>query len=179
MSLIDQIRAAPDGGETRAPIPFFNGQELSVGWDAKEGWTPDGAIAALRNFLALGPADSAAAAPHLFAYWSDVAEAVGPECALEPGRTPPAGPEDIWRLVEPRHLQLDYDRRDAAIYVVLEAECAWEPEHGLMMCWRDGAKLTKVSGYDGHVSNVRAYARPELADVVYKGSDERFTTRTD
>jgi hypothetical protein len=41
--------------------------------------------------------------------------------------------------------------RDQRVYVSVECECDWEPEHGLQIVFRDGATVTKVGPYDGHV----------------------------
>jgi hypothetical protein len=46
-----------------------------------------------------------------------------------------------------------------------------------MLVWCNGTTLTKVGGYDGHVTNVNSYADDSLADVVYAASNPEFTTR--
>jgi hypothetical protein len=38
-------------------------------------------------------------------------------------------------------------------YVSIESECAWEPEHGLQIVFRDGHAVSKVGPYDGHPEN--------------------------
>ena len=64
-------------------------------------------------------------------------------------------------------------------YVVVEANCDWEEEHGLMLVWKDGKRLTKVGGYDGHLSNVWAYDDDTLENVVYAASNPKFQTLLD
>ena len=83
--------------------------------------------------------------------------------------------EDIWAFVTPGPLHLE--QRDSDWYIVMEAECAWEEEHGLMLVWRNGATLTKAGGWNGHVTNANAYADPALESVVYKAVNSEFTTR--
>ncbi|WP_420847686.1 DUF6985 domain-containing protein [Natronosporangium hydrolyticum] len=58
--------------------------------------------------------------------------------------------------------------RDQRVYVSIECECAWEPEHGLQIVFRDGAAVTKVGPYDGHLTNSAAYADDTLDGVVYR-----------
>jgi len=57
--------------------------------------------------------------------------------------------------------------RDGRVYVSVEYECDWEPEHGLQIVFRDGRTVTKVGPYNGHLTNNSAYGRPDLDDVVY------------
>lgn len=53
-------------------------------------------------------------------------------------------------------------------FVALENECAWEPEHGLMLVLKEGRTVTKVSEYDGHLTNRHAFADDSIPeDAVY------------
>ena len=52
---------------------------------------------------------------------------------------------------------------------LIECGCDWEPEHGLELVLEDGARVTKVGPYDGHLTNAAAYADPTLESVVYVG----------
>ncbi|MGW1529765.1 DUF6985 domain-containing protein [Streptomyces sp. NPDC002159] len=56
---------------------------------------------------------------------------------------------------------------DRQVYVSVECECAWEPEHGLQIVFRRGCSVTKVGPFDSHLTNVSAFDRADLADVVY------------
>jgi hypothetical protein len=58
-------------------------------------------------------------------------------------------------------------QRDDRVYVSVECECDWEPEHGLQIVFRDGRTVTKVGPYNGHLTNNSAYGRGDLDDVVY------------
>jgi hypothetical protein len=53
------------------------------------------------------------------------------------------------------------------MYVSIECECDWEPEHGLQIVLRDGRTVSKVGPYDGHLTNQSAYGRDDLAELVY------------
>ena len=53
-------------------------------------------------------------------------------------------------------------------FVALENECDWEPEHGLMLVFKGGRKITKISGYDGHLTNRHAFGDHSIPeDAVY------------
>ena len=78
-------------------------------------------------------------------------------------------PEDVWR-----HVQLGDElwvqrAQSGRWFVSIECECDWEPEHGLQLVLEDGARVTKVGPYDGHLTNAAAYADPTLEGVVYVG----------
>src|SRR5687768_1294840 len=90
--------------------------------------------AAIRAFLALDRDALASAAPHIFAYYRDIMDDVvaagDDDCYVEIG-----GPHEVLDHVvlgnEPVVSRDPYgDRR---VYVSLESECDWEPEHGLQI----------------------------------------------
>ncbi|WP_240230868.1 DUF6985 domain-containing protein [Devosia lacusdianchii] len=156
-------------------VPYFDNAEM----ETIEAVEDAGAAAALAAFVALTPADRLADARHVFAYYKDYHQAVGGEDWLDEQMGVPETPADIWRHVTPGgEIAVEKGRKgDDNWYVVMEANCAWEEEHGLMLVWRNGTTLTKVGGYDGHLTNVNAYADDSLVDVVYAASDPTFTTR--
>jgi hypothetical protein len=57
---------------------------------------------------------------------------------------------------------------DKGVYVSIECNCDWEPEHGLQIVLKNGSEVTKVGPYDGHLTNSDAYADSTLEGVVYK-----------
>ena len=60
------------------------------------------------------------------------------------------------------------EQRGGSWFVALENECAWEPEHGLMLVLKEGRAVTKVSEYDGHLTNGHAFANDSIPeDSVY------------
>ena len=82
-----------------------------------------------------------------------------------------ASPHSIWEHVQ-LGSELYISRRpsgDHAVYVSLECNCDWEPEHGLQLVFREGRTVIKVGPYDGHLTNADAYADPGLEGTVYKG----------
>ncbi len=79
-------------------------------------------------------------------------------------------PSDVWCHVqlgsEPMVSRRAYG--DKGIYVSLECNCDWEPEHGLQIVFKNGLRVNKVGPYDGHLTNSDAYANGDLEDVIYQ-----------
>jgi hypothetical protein len=100
------------------------------------------------------------------AYYADIRQ-VGLEDGFEVEPSTMAGPDQVWEFVsfpEDVHISRDEGGR---VYVDLECECSWEPEHGMQLVLEEGVRVTKVSEYDGHLTNAHAYNRPDLEGVVY------------
>ncbi len=148
------------------PVPVLGNHPCTFTLD---GYADDAAPAdfhaAVGHFLDAAPAVLAAAAADVFAYCQDCADwwddADGP---------PPRSPGDVWR-----HVRLGTEphvsrRRggDRGVYVSVECNCDWEPEHGLQIVFRNGQRVNKVGPFDGHVTNADAYGNGGLADVVYR-----------
>jgi hypothetical protein len=156
-------------------VPWFDGAEIEL----EEPETTRDA-AALKVFLTLTAQDRIAASRHVYAYYRDFHSMVGGEDWLDAQMGVPATPAHIWNHVQPQALFVE-SRNDMPghSYVVVEANCDWEVEHGLMLVWKDGARLTKVGGYDGHLSNVWSYDDDTLEGVVYAPSIPEFKTMLD
>ncbi|MFC3799213.1 DUF6985 domain-containing protein [Cohnella sp. GCM10012308] len=157
-------------------IPYFDNAEVEL----VEELDPDAPeeAATLAAFLSLTAADRLADTRHVYAYYRDFYEAVGGEGWIDEEMGVPEAPADIWNYVTPGGIELRKGRNgDDNWYVLMEANCGWEAEHGLMMVWRNGTTLSKVGGYDGHATNVNARANPSLANVVYAASNPKYTTR--
>lgn len=150
------------------PVALLRGQECRV---VLEGYVEDIAKeqyhAAIANLLSSSFSVLRAAEQYVFQYYQEMnanwnpgdEEFIHIESASE-----------VWR-----HIQLGTEpivtRRgngDRAVYVSLECNCDWEPEHGLQIVLRDGKVVTKVGPYDGHLTNSDAYADNALEHVVYR-----------
>lgn len=69
----------------------------------------------------------------------------------------PGEPDDVWSEVDffPNLsvvLRLEGDRSDG-VYVAFECDCAWEPEHGLAIVFREDFSVATVGPCDGHLLN--------------------------
>jgi hypothetical protein len=144
-------------------VPVLGGKVCRLVVDGYDGDPrPDDFHAAIANFLSIGQAVLEAAAPFVFRYYNDCVAAAG-----APATISSAG--DVWRQVqfggEPQVTRRAYG--DERVYVSLECNCDWEPEHGLVLVFEDGLVVNKVGAYDGHLTNADAYADDALEDVVY------------
>lgn len=121
--------------------------------------------AAIANFLRASNTVLASAQTHIFRYYLDVKESIEPEDDF-----PAIGsPSEIWKFVQLGEEAFVSRRpRDNGIYISLECNCDWEPEHGLQIVFKNGAIVNKIGPYDGHVTNSDAYADDTLEDVVYR-----------
>lgn len=142
---------------------------LVIGADLLGDVPPDDLTAVARAFLSGDDRSLTEASQHVHDYYLDTVREAGQQGWVlpVPRITEPA---DVWAQVgfgSEWHLERDH----GFVYVSVECECAWEPEHGLQLVFRDGRTVTKVGPYDGHLTNAAAYARPELADVVYVSTD--------
>ncbi|USX55880.1 hypothetical protein [Lentzea sp. HUAS12] len=135
------------------PVPVLGGITLPFHVD---GYADDPAQqdfhAAVRAFLALDRTALEAAADGVFDYYRHMGEVFGDELDDFPRI---AGPADVWDHVTfARHqVTVSRDGGGEPVYVSVEAECGWEEEHGLQVVFRDGARITKVGPYDGHLTN--------------------------
>ncbi|MGY0466658.1 DUF6985 domain-containing protein [Kitasatospora sp. cg17-2] len=121
---------------------------------------------AVRAFLGLGESALRSASVPVFQYYLDVRA----EVAGKGDFVSIAGPEDVWLHVRPGGevtVQREDAHGDRQVYVSVECECAWEPEHGLQIVFRRGGTVAKVGPFDGHLTNAAAFDRADLAGAVY------------
>ncbi|MEU7305562.1 hypothetical protein [Streptomyces sp. NPDC007206] len=149
------------------PVPVFGDalcRFVVVGYDDDDAKADfETAISA---FLGLDESALRSASVPIFQYYLDVKTEAGDDEDL----VSIAGPDDIWSSIRPGG-EVTVQREDAygdrQVYVSVECECAWEPEHGLQIVFRRGCSVTKVGPFDSHLTNVSAFGRADLADVVY------------
>lgn len=168
--------------EERLALPYFDGQGVELFFE-EEGdllFFAD----SIRRFLALGPSDRLADTRHIYAYFKDVTDEIGFEWAEAGMETLPEGSDDIWRFVYPTTLGA-FDSWDVGTrehtrqFIVLEGNCGWEAEHGILFSWRDGSELVKVSYYDGHATHGHAYNDLSKDAYIYHSlRPEMCTTRS-
>jgi len=160
---LDWYRSGP------IPVPVLGGQTCRfVVEDYDDDPNKDDFHAAIANFLSLLPAALKETEPHIFRYYKRFADEVEPD---ESDLAPIASPAEIWDHIrfdeEPLVTRRSYG--DEGVYISLECECSWEPEHGLQIVFQHGLRVNKIGQYDGHLSNADAYDDEELEDVIYHG----------
>lgn len=156
----------------RAPFGYFDGVPVEMDRGPGE---PLAETRAWEAVLALTPADRLRDSRHVYAYYRDFHEAVGGADWLDAEMGVPERVEDIWDHVTPGGMFLM--THEESVWIGMEAECAWEEEHGLLLVWDHSGRLVKAGGFDGHPTNVAAYGDEALTDVVYAASNPVHTTR--
>ncbi|MDP1661082.1 MAG: hypothetical protein Q8L55_04125 [Phycisphaerales bacterium] len=147
------------------PVKMFSGKLCAVvleGYDTDE--RQHEFHTAIANFLAGTPAVLRAADEPLFRYYKDFED-----WWLEDGRPPVTSHDELWQLVK-FGSEAIFSRRsngDKGLYVSVECECDWEIEHGLQLVLKNGLKVNKLGGYDGHLTNSDAFTDERLENVIY------------
>ena len=114
----------------------------------------------IANFLSIPHSVLKDAEVHIYRYYQDVNAQCEPDdeefLLIE-------SPGEVWKHVdlgdEPIVSRCPYG--DRGVYVSLECNCDWEPEHGLQIVFKNGAQVSKVGPYDGHLTH-------KDANVVYR-----------
>ena len=120
--------------------------------------------ASVQSFCALTAAGlKREAGDHVWAYYRDFAA----RYVDEPGFPSISGADQIWDFVTFGD-EVWVKRDGSHWYVSVENECAWEPEHGLELVFKDGRQLVKVGQVDGHLTNRGAFGDGSIPeDAVY------------
>jgi Domain of unknown function (DUF6985) len=147
------------------PIPMFGGKHCRI---VLEGYEKDQCKdefhAAIANFLSGTPAVLRAADEALIRYYKDFEE-----WWKEGGQPPIKSADELWQHVrlgsEPMVRRRSYG--DKGVYISVECGCDWEEEHGLQLVLKNGLKVNKLGGYDGHLTNSDAFDDESLEDVIY------------
>lgn len=130
-------------------IPYFDGQKLQFTiWDLEGDPSPQHFSDAITCFLRLDSLDRRHAADDVYRNFNNTVNAVGQDqvdCMIPLS-------EQVWTHVHPRTLHVGRNPADKKIYVMIAAECEWEPEHGLQLTYREGKSLHRVSEQDGHIA---------------------------
>lgn len=146
-------------------VPMFGGKPCRIvldGYDDDD--RKDNFHVAIANFLSGGPGVLREADEPLFRYYRDFEE-----WWLEDDKPAIKSADQLWRHVrlgsEPVVKRRKYG--DKAVYVSVECGCDWEPEHGLQLVLKNGQKVTKLGGYNGHLTNSDAFDDESLEGVIY------------
>jgi hypothetical protein len=147
------------------PVPMFGGKQCRIvleGYDEDE--SKQDFHVAIANFLSGNPAILREADESLFRYYRDFEE-----WWLEDDKQPIKSADELWQHVrlgsEPMVSRRSYG--DKGIYISVECGCDWEQEHGLQLVLKNGRKVNKLGGYDGHLTNSDAFDDESLEDVIY------------
>lgn len=157
------------------PVPFFEGAGIPFTFmdftPADDPTFPAEAERAIAAFLQLGAAERDRAAPLVFQNCRDFLEAIGYE-EEDDALWKMEQPDEVWQFVTPDTVFVQRrHRRDRDVYLSVECACDWEHEHGLQLVFRQGRQLTRVSAYDGHLTEADAYDKPDAEDELLRQFD--------
>lgn len=146
-------------------IPFFDNQKLTITFmdfePEEDKAFIEEADKALTYFLQLSSNDRNTISEPVYRNCIDFLDAIDDDEEDESLREI-NNINEIWNFVSPIEIFVSRrHRRDMDIYIQIACECDWEQEHGLQLVFRQGKKLTRVSGQDGHLTEADAY---DIAD---------------
>lgn len=76
-------------------------------------------------------------------------------------------PEQIWEFIDLQRVYISRRQHgDKAVHISVQANCEWEPEHGVQLVYSSGSTLVRVSGQDGHLTNTDAYNLDDDQDQI-------------
>jgi hypothetical protein len=161
-------------------IPYFGGKEVELFFDEEDSLLYFSST--IINFLTLGEDHRLADTRHPYSYFKDFTDDVGFDWVEEGMEMLTEESPGIWGFVYPNVLYAeeswDVGNKDQMRkFVVLEGNCGWEAEHGILMSWRDGNELVKVSEYDGHATHGHAYDDVSKDAFVYFSNRPEMCTR--
>jgi hypothetical protein len=166
--------------EKKIGLPFFGGAAVEPFFEDEDHllYYED----TIRSFLTLSATDRAAATKHVWAYFKDFTADVGFDWVEEGMKSLTPESEEIWQFVYPTTFYAEeswdlFDRERLRKYIVLEGNCGWEAEHGILFSWRDGLELVKVSDYDGHATHGHAYNDLSKDAWIYHSVRPEMCTR--
>jgi hypothetical protein len=147
------------------PVQMFGGKQCRIvleGYDEDE--RKEEFHVAIANFLSGTPAVLREADEPLGRYYDDFKE-----WWEDDGKPPIKSADDLWQHIrlgsEPMVTRRPYG--DQGIYISVECDCDWEEEHGLQLVLKNGLKVNKLGGYDGHLTNSDAFGDESLENVIY------------
>lgn len=150
------------------PVPYFEGLKLPfVLQGVEDDSAPVDFESALRAFFRLGPGEREQAGYYVFRLYRQFVETVGEDQFDFTIQSASA----VWDFVTPTEIHVSRrHRRDQLVYVEVLAECQWDVEHGLVVIYRSGSTLSRVSEQDGHLTTSDAFDFPEDKDtIIYEG----------
>ena len=152
-------------------VPYFDGSMIQV---EKCDLSLEEVLPAFKRFLSLTAEQRRSDARHLLAYCKMIVYAVGEDALEDMGGSEPGA-----SLIFFDKLEAGKYASKPTIYVQIEGNVDWEPEHGLQMSWAEGDRLVKVSAFDGHPTNAHASAKPEDDQYVFECYKREFCTFPD
>lgn len=123
---------------------------------------------AIANFLSIDFSVLKKAEPHLFRYYKNCMSEIDADDEEDFPQIDNAS--EVWDYIEFGEDAIVQRRAygDQGVYISIESECDWEPEHGLQIVFKNGLTVNKLGPFDGHLTNSDAYDDETLENVVYR-----------
>jgi hypothetical protein len=119
---------------------------------------------AIANFISIDLSVLKAAEQYIFDYYKEV-----DDNAIFDGQEliQINSPSDVWNYIRlgKKAMVVRRSYGDRGIYILLSCACDWEDEHGLLIVFKNGLKVSRISSCDGHISH--ADADDSLEEVIY------------
>ena len=155
---------------TGSEIPFFDDEKLPITFTDCEPEIDktfiEEADDALTNFFKLNSSDRYSISDLAYKLYMDFLDEIEFDEADEPFRLI-SNKNEIWKFIHPTEIfvtRRPYKEKD--MYVQISCECDWEQEHELQLVFRQGKKLTRISYFDGHLTEADAYDKPDEEDEL-------------
>ena len=152
-------------------VKLFDGAMLPVSYyEYDPGKSPDALPeyeTALRNFLSLDTTARGVATPFVHKLCRDYIAAAYWE-GKDQLEAKTRAPEAVWDHVRPTEVYVTrrmYDENED-LYVGVQCDCDWDVEHGLLLVYRQGKQLTRVSAVDGYETDADALNIPDEEDSM-------------
>lgn len=110
--------------------------------------TPEDLARCINNFRDVSQPVLDIVAPDLFAYFKDVEQDLDPDEDYIP-EIPSASVVWDYATIDDSEPSVHYNKESSTLFVTLEGEVEWEEEHGLLLVFEDGARISKLGPFDG------------------------------
>jgi hypothetical protein len=129
-------------------VPFLDATlEVRIDPELRGGDVTDKQRRVYQSLMQLPAATQALMEAPIFANYLKIRDLVEDDTMPDIGEA-----ADVWSHLDPRAVLIPRHKTSKHSYFFVEAECAWEPEHGLEVLFRDGAVL-QVTQQEGLASN--------------------------
>lgn len=148
---------------TEIEIPYFDSMKLKVTlMNVRKDQIGDEYNSAINNFLALNSSNRLNASKYVYMNYTVTLKAVGEDQFDFKIDTD----QHVWNHIKPIDIMVKKRKKDGLVYVIVEADCDWDDEHGIQIIYKDGNKLSRVSEQDGHLAYSDAHGLPESDNKI-------------
>lgn len=146
------------------PVPMLAGQHCSFVLNDVEMESQADIYLAIANFLEPTNRTFEEATPHIYSYYLDTKQNVD-----DPDMPEIQSSHEVMQYVKlSDEVYVKRDATDGLVYLMYTCECAWEPEHGLQINFRQGQVVNKLGDHDDHLRQDKGFE-----GMVYRSMDSQ------